>query len=452
MKITNQLRWTVAGLTAFAVGTTVYTVLNIGRNTTDGAVVNNAGIVRGATQRLVKLETNGTKDNQLRQKIGGLINGLINGDAEIGLPKATDREFIDKMQAVEAEWQLIVDLIDQYRQNPSVKAKLVEESETFFKLTNDAVFAAENAATNNVQGLSNTQYAVLALNLLILGFIFWTIQQASKLLTSSVGSVATSSYAIAETVGKQEQIISEQTQSVKDTTITIEGLGTASMQAARQADMSAKGAQEALELSKNGTQSVAETVEGIGELRAKVGEIAEQIMQLSEQTGQISTVSQLVAGIADQTNMLALNAAVEAARAGEEGKGFAVVAGEIRKLADQSRSSADKINTLVADVQASINSTVMVTDEGTKTATKGIELAEATNDVILKMAQSIQAVFDSSQNIAQSSKQQAVVVQQAVSAINTINLGAQETASAVNEVHSSTEQLTDVAQQLAVTV
>lgn len=103
-----------------------------------------------------------------------------------------------------------------------------------------------------------------------------------------------------------------------------------------------------------------------------------------------------------------------------------MVAGEIRKLADQSRSSADKINTLVADIQASINRTVMVTDEGTKTATKGIQLAEATNEVILKMAQSIQEVFESSQNIAQNSKKQAVVVQQAVSAINTINLGAQK--------------------------
>lgn len=320
MKITNQLRWTVAGLTAFAVGTTVYTVSNISRNTLDGSVVNKAGIVRGATQRLVKLETNGTQDNPLRQKIDGLINGLINGDPELDLPKATDPAFLEKIQAVETDWQALKGTIDQYRQNPSLKAKLVAESEDFFGLTNEAVFAAENAATNNVTGLSNTQFGVMALNLAILGFIFWTIQQASKVLTSSVGSVATSSYAIAETVGKQEKIISEQTQSVKDTTITIEGLGTASMQAAQQASLSAKGAQDALELSNTGTQSVTETVEGINKLRMKVGEIAEQIMQLSEQTGQISSVSQLVAGIADQTNMLALNAAVEAARAGRKEK------------------------------------------------------------------------------------------------------------------------------------
>lgn len=452
MKITNQLRWTVAGLTVFALGTTAYADFNISGNTLDGSVVNKSGIVRGATQRLVKLETNGKPSDDLIKTLDGLIDGLINGNPELKLPKATDPTYLEKINQVNTSWQALKATIVQYRQDPSLEAKLITDSEDYFELTNEAVFAAEAFSATNVQNLRLTQVSILALNLGVLAFILWTIQRATKVLQDSVGSVAKSSSEIAETVEKQGQIITEQTTSVKDTTVTIEGLGSTSMQAAMQANASAQGAQQALELSESGTQAVAETVEGIAELRAKVGAIAEQIMQLSEQTDQISTVSKLVAGVADQTNMLALNAAVEAARAGEQGKGFAVVAGEIRKLADQSRNSADKINTLVTDIQASINSTVMVTDEGTKTASKGIELAESTNEVISKMAEAINQVFENSQSIATSAKQQAVGVQQAVSAINAINIGTKETASVVSKVQDSTGQLTDVAQQLAVTV
>lgn len=452
MKITNQLRLTVAGLTVLALGTTAYAYLNTDRTSQNATVVNQSGIVRGATQRLVKLESNGKPSDPIIQTVDQVIAGLINGDPKLNLPKATDANYIEKITQVDKAWQSLKITIAAYRQDPSLKAKLIADSEEFFKLANATVGAAETYSIADVQSLKLAQAGILALNLGALAFIFWTIQRAAQVLQTSVGSVTQSSYAIAETVEKQGKIITEQSSSVKDTTLTIEGLGTSSLQAAQQAEASAKGAREALNLSESGTQVVAQTVEGIAELRSKVGAIAEQIMQLSEQTDQISTVSKLVAGIADQTNMLALNAAVEAARAGEQGKGFAVVAGEIRKLADQSRTSADKINTLVADIQTAINSTVMVTDEGNKTASAGIQLAETTTEVFSQIAQAINEVFTTSQSIALSAKQQAVGVQQAVSAINAINLGAKETAVVVSQVQESTQQLTGVAQQLSVTV
>ncbi len=267
-------------------------------------------------------------------------------------------------------------------------------------------------------------------------------------ISDAAKTVASSSAGIINTVDKQERSVLDQTNSVNETTSIIEDLGIFALQSAEQAESAAGGARQALALAEGGTQTVGRTIEGISGLRDQVTAIANQIIRLSEQTAQISTVSESVADLANQTNMLALNAGVEAARAGEQGKGFAVVAAEIRKLADQSKKSADRINSLVNEVQAAINSTVMVTDEGTKKATLGIELAEETGDVFAGIADSVNQVFLNTQQIAQSAKQQAVVVQQVVAAMNAINLGAKETAAGIVQVKDATSELSKAAQNL----
>jgi methyl-accepting chemotaxis protein len=297
--------------------------------------------------------------------------------------------------------------------------------------------------------LTVTLFLALAIATILAIFLGRNIAEivfvAAKNITSSSSQIAT-------TVSEQERTILEQTASVNETTSTIEALGTFTLQSAEQADNAAGGAKQALSLAEGGTQTVGRAIEGISGLRDQVTAIANQIIRLSEQTAQISTVSDLVADLANQTNMLALNAGVEAARAGEHGKGFAVVAGEVRKLADQSKKSAERINSLVNEVQAAINSTVMVTDEGTKKATVGIELAEETGDVFASITDSVNRVFLNTQQIAQSAKQQAVSVQQVVAAMNVINLGAKETAEGIVQVKDATNDLNQAAQNLEAVV
>ena len=270
----------------------------------------------------------------------------------------------------------------------------------------------------------------------------------TKKINETVSQVVTTSNQITATIGEQERTISEQASSVNETTTTVEELGATTRQTAQQADISSQGARQALDLTEKGTKSVNSTMTGINDLQNKVGAIADQIVNLSEQTGQISSISELVTDVANQTNMLALNAAVEAARAGEQGKGFTVVAGEIRKLAEQSKKSAEKINALVDDIQAAINSTIMVTDQGQKTAIEGIKLAQNSATTFKDIADAVNNVFINSQQISMSSKQQAVAVQQVVSAMNAINLGAQETTTGIGQVKNAAGELNQSASNL----
>jgi methyl-accepting chemotaxis protein len=378
-----------------------------------------------------------------------MINGLQNGDAELNLKKPSDKNFTDSLQTVQKEWGELKQVIAAYQKDPSQQAALMAKSEAFFETTNKAVSEAEAVVGKNVGQETTLIIVLLLVQFVALGFVWYIFTQATKLLQGTVGSVVTSSSQIAATIQEQERILAEQATSVNETTTTVEELGASTRQAAMQADASSNSAQEALVSAQVGSKAVYETMAGIEDLGNQVNAIAKQIMRLSEQTEEISAISDLVADIANQTNMLSLNAAVEAARAGEQGKGFAVVAGEIRKLADQSKQSAEKIQGLVGDIQSSINASVMVTDEGSKKAQEGIKLAQSTAEAFEGISTSINSVFSNSKQIALSSKQQAVAVQQVVSAMNAINLGAQETSDGVMEVKSSTENLASSTLELA---
>lgn len=445
MRITTQLRATVAGILILGLGSVSVSFFTTSGQ--EGTVVNQAGVVRGASQRLSKLELADQSNDELVQKIDGVIDGLIGGDKDLGLPAASG-DFLAQMRQVETQWKELKVTVNKVRRDPKAKGELLAASESFFKTANEAVSAAEKVSKDKIQSLRTTQIVIFMINVLVLAGVWLIINNISKTLKNFVSMIASASSEIAATVEQQERTIVQQSASVNETTTTVEELGASSRQSAEQADTSAAGAKEALGVTGDGLRAVEQTTEGLNNLKDKVRAIAEQIMRLSEQTGQISGVTAVVADIANQTNMLALNAAVEAARAGEQGKGFAVVASEIRKLADESKKSAERIYQLVTDVQAAMNSTVMVTDEGTKTADASIRLAQGTADAFNTVSEAINSVFLNNQQIALGSKQQAVGVQQVVSAMNAINLGAKETASGISQVKVSATNLNTAAKTL----
>jgi methyl-accepting chemotaxis protein len=311
----------------------------------------------------------------------------------------------------------------------------------------------EEAAYLELQGLLLTILAGTGITTAIVaGLSTVFADRITKYIQRAISTITLSTNEIVDTVQLQEVNVNEQANSAIATTDTINELESISAQTAEQASASATGARQALFLAEEGTQAVQQTLRGMSGLQASVDEIAQQVVDLGDRTGQITTVSDLVADIAKQTNMLALKAAVEAARVGEQGKGFGVVAGEIRKLAEESKKSAQKINTLATDIQAAINRTVMVTDRGTKTVKEGIQLAENTAATFMGVTDAVNNVFLNSQQISSSAKQQATAIQQVLGAMTAISDGSQESAVGMHRVKTSTKELNQIADELQAAV
>ncbi len=264
----------------------------------------------------------------------------------------------------------------------------------------------------------------------------------------ATSSIATVSNQLAATMAEQERTIAQQSTAINQTATTMTELNTSARQSAQQADMVAARSDKALDLAHDGVTVIQRTQHYMIDLRHKVNAIAQQILRLSEQTGQISGIINLVSDLANQTNMLALNAAVEAARAGEHGKGFAVVALEVRKLADQSKKSAERISGLVGEIQSATNVTVMVTEEGSKTVDLGIASAEQAVNMFHGISDTITDVSESTQQISLNSKQQANAIQQVSQAMSELNIGMMETTQTVGQTRVGVQDMNQVVDRL----
>jgi methyl-accepting chemotaxis protein len=103
-RIINQLRITVLVLLLFALFNLVTIYRQIDSMTIDGRIVNYAGIVRGNSQRLIKLTLLEQNTDSIVSKLDDIIQGLIKGDKELNLFKVENPDFQTKMSQIEQSW------------------------------------------------------------------------------------------------------------------------------------------------------------------------------------------------------------------------------------------------------------------------------------------------------------------------------------------------------------
>lgn len=172
-----------------------------------------------------------------------------------------------------------------------------------------------------------------------------------------------------------------------------------------------------------------------------IEKIAHQVHATNDSVQMIRQAVELITSIADETSLLSLNASIEAARAGEHGRGFAVVASQIQKLAEESNSSAKKIEEIIDELLRESETTVQVMDEVEDIMKEQREKLNETKEKFVDVTDGV----NSTRKEAEVIEQQTTLCDEArakiVDVISNLSAISEENAASTEETNASMEEL-----------
>lgn len=267
-------------------------------------------------------------------------------------------------------------------------------------------------------------------------------------LNEGINVLATSGEEILTVTNKVASSTQETATAVSEIATTIEEV----KQTADVAGEKSKAVLESTELTRdeaaNGRRSVEATLEGMEDIRQQMQAVAESIMRLGEQSQAIGEIVSSVNDLAEQSNLLGVNASIEAAKAGDAGKGFSVVAQEVKALAVQSKDATSQVRDILGEIQRAMNKAVLLAEQSSKSVDTGYKQAQTSGNVIQTLSERIESNNDMATQIASSSQQQNVGMDQIAQAMENIRQASQENVSGAHQVDEAARNLNQLGQKL----
>lgn len=288
------------------------------------------------------------------------------------------------------------------------------------------------------------------------------VAAASEELTAGAHQSAEASTNVAETITKIAEGMQNQNNSIDEAKKEVDAVFTEMQAMTDNTKLIADTSNDTAIAAKTGEQLMNNAMQKMEHIESSVMSSADTVRILGENSKEIGAIVETIVAIADQTNLLALNAAIEAARAGEAGKGFAVVAEEVRKLAAESQTSAEKIKEKISSIQVDTNQAVIAMQEGTVEVQAGTEaineVGRQFKDIMQKVSDiktQIDAFHAASSRITNGAERIVGAVdsidevsRETASHTETISAAAEEQSASSTEIASSSDSLAKMASEL----
>ena len=307
-----------------------------------------------------------------------------------------------------------------------------------------------------------------------LGRIFDEMKQSLRNLIGNVQGNTEQLSAAAEELSASTEEVTATTEDVTNQVTTAADMAAGAMRASGESasamDETAQGVQriaeaaqtlhssslDASDTASNGKETIETAKQQMVVISDSTSTVNEVVKKLAQQTAEIETIIKAITDITEQTNLLALNASIEAARAGEHGKGFAVVADEVKKLAEESKASAQSIVTLTMEIQKdtsnvekAVTNALGSVQDGVKIITDAGQTFDEIVGAVNNMTTQIQEVSATAEQLSASAEEVSASIAEIASGSNVASDGLTSIAAAMEEQTATMQEVSGVAVSLS---
>lgn len=269
-----------------------------------------------------------------------------------------------------------------------------------------------------------------------------------KSISDTTNGLARSSSSLSRLAQDNSQITMQQQEQTRNGTSNIQHVTEAASNVANKASEALDVARKSEEEADRGNREVDTTIDSINDLAKQLASVSALTTRLNDDSQEIGKVIQIIADIAEQTNLLALNAAIEAARAGEHGRGFAVVADEVRALAGRTKESTNGIIHLIESNKEHTAHAAEAMNLCNEQVERSVAQSRSAGDSLTSLNNTAQSLAMMSDNIAGAAQDQISLLQDVSSSFNVINDMAEKASNDSHEMASLAADLSEQANSL----